>query len=103
MAALSPDSTARITAIQGIGYASTTRNGSTLSGTRVRSLARPSRYPGTWHGFTIRDTYTGIELTGDWGLRDDLNPGAEYKAIYPFRRSKYSKGCFGRHPVPDSP
>ncbi|SEV84467.1 hypothetical protein [Luteibacter sp. 329MFSha] len=53
--------------------------------------------------FTIRDTYTGIELTGDWGLRDDLNPGAEYRAICPFRRSKYSKGCFGRHPVPDSP
>jgi len=53
--------------------------------------------------FVVRDTYTGMERSGDWGLREDLAPGAEYKAICPFRPSKYSKGCFGRHPVPDSP
>jgi hypothetical protein len=53
--------------------------------------------------FRIHDTHTGIRLSGDWGLRDDLVPGTTYKAICPFWHSTYSIGCFGRHPVPDTP
>jgi hypothetical protein len=53
--------------------------------------------------FVVHDTSTGMQLTGRWGLREDLVPGRKYKAICPFRESEFAQGCYGRHPVPDTP
>jgi hypothetical protein len=52
----------------------------------------------------VRDTYTGRVATGNWGLDEDLVPGAEFKDVCPFRDSEHSLPCFGRgRPVPDTP
>jgi len=53
--------------------------------------------------FVIRDTYTGMQVAGDWGLREDLAPGSTYKAVCPFTDSEFAGGCFGRRAVPDTP
>jgi len=54
--------------------------------------------------FLVRDTYTGMHVSGYWGAREDLVPGAEYKTICPFRDSDHPLSCFGRgHSVPDTP
>jgi len=55
-----------------------------------------------WPDFVVRDTFTGKELTGEWGRRDDLTPGTTYRTICPFRNSEFARSCFGRQPVPDS-
>jgi len=55
-----------------------------------------------WPDFQVRDTFTGKELTAEWGRREDLTPGTTYKTTCPFRNSEFARSCFGRQPVPDS-
>lgn len=53
--------------------------------------------------FTVHDTYTGRDAFGNWGLDEDLVPGAVYKAICQFKATEFPQNCYGRRPVPDKP
>lgn len=53
--------------------------------------------------FLIRDTYTGRDAFGNWGLREDRVPGTKYKAICLFKATDLPQNCYGRWPLPDKP
>jgi hypothetical protein len=51
--------------------------------------------------FLVRDTLTGRDALGHWGLRGDLAPGTEYKAICQFQADDDPQSCYGRWPMPE--
>ena len=53
--------------------------------------------------FSVRDTHTGREAAGFWGLDEDLAPGTRYRAVCQFQADEFPQTCYGRHPMPDAP
>lgn len=51
--------------------------------------------------FTVWDTYTKRWAFGDWGSKEHLAPGAEYKLVCQFRADEFPQSCYHDEPIPD--
>lgn len=51
--------------------------------------------------FVVHDTATGRKAMGAWGLREDLEPGAQYHTLCQFSADDLLQMCFGRRPPPN--